>query len=394
VDSTVLVLVLAAAVLATALASAAVVALLRLRSPPSAPRPRKAAPETAEDWTAGIEGDGQMRRAVERAQRDAVRARKLAALFGTLDLDELLLRVLETAVGLTGADAAAVALDQGTGPPLETRFGLAAHEAAPSLDSLHGESRARSVTLDYRYAATEESGSEDPLRRGVVVPIPATAEDGSLGALAVYWRRDVDDLNDDELAALEELARNSARAIENARRYKAVHDLAELDPLSGLYNRRYFEDTLAREVKRAQRYRRRLALLVFDVDGLKAINDEHGHLAGDALLLEAADRLRSVTRGADVACRVGGDEFAVILPESTVADAQQLHERLGRVLRAGAAGPVDRIEISAGIAQLRPDERGVEFFDRADQALLNAKRSGRGRLEVADEPEADEANAD
>jgi diguanylate cyclase (GGDEF)-like protein len=392
VDSTVLVLVLAAAVLATGLASAAVVALLRLRAAPPPPRARTAAAEE-EDWTA-VESDGQMRRAVERAQEEAMRARKLAALFGTLDLDELLLRVLETAVGLTGADAAAVALDQATGPPLETRFGLAAHEAAPSLDALHGDSRARSVTLDYRYGSTEESGAEDPLRRGVVVPIPATADEGSLGALAVYWRRDVDDLDEEELAGLEELAHNSARAIENARRYKAVHDLAELDPLSGLYNRRYFEDTLAREVKRAQRYRRRLALLVFDVDGLKAINDEHGHLAGDALLLETADRLRSVTRGADVACRVGGDEFAVILPESTVADARQLHDRLGRVLRSGAAGPVDRIEISAGIAQLRADERGVDFFDRADQALLNAKRSGRGRLEIADDPEADEASAD
>jgi diguanylate cyclase (GGDEF)-like protein len=302
--------------------------------------------------------------------------------------------VLETAVGLTGADAAAVALEQATGPPLETRFGLGAHESAPSLDALDSESRARAVTLDYRYGSVEDTGGEDPLRRGVVVPIPSTTEDIPLGTLAVYWRREVADLVEDELAALEELARSSSRAIENARRYKAVHDLAELDPLSGLYNRRYFQDTLAREVKRAQRYDRRLALLVFDVDGLKAINDEHGHLAGDSLLLETADRLRSVTRSADIACRVGGDEFAVILPEATVADAKQLHERLTRVLRAEPAGPVDRIEVSAGIAQLRADERSLEFFDRADQALLSAKRAGRGRLELADDAEVDTANAD
>ena len=390
-DSTVLVLVLAAGVLATVLLGVAVTALLRLRAPASKPR-RREAPRREDDWTADVEAEGMMRGAVERAQQEAVRARKLAALYGTLDLDELLLRVLETAVGLTGADAAAVALEQATGPPLETRFGLAAHESAPSLDALNGESRARAVTLDYRYRSAENSG-EEPLRRGVVVPIPST-EDIPLGTLAVYWRREVDDLDEDELAGLEELARSSARAIENARRYKAVHDLAELDPLSGLYNRRYFQDTLSREVKRAQRYRRRLALLVFDVDGLKTINDEHGHLAGDGLLLETADRLRSVTRSADVACRVGGDEFAVVLPESTVADAKQLHERLTRVLRAEAAGPVDRIEISAGIAQLRPDERSVEFFDRADQALLSAKRSGRGRLELGDEPEVNKANAD
>jgi diguanylate cyclase (GGDEF)-like protein len=390
-DTTVLVLVLAAAVLATGLSVLAIAALLRLRPP----RPRSAAPDEPpwrENLTVEAEPDGQMRQAVERAQQEAARARNLAALFGTLDLDELLLRVLETAVGLCAADAAAVALEQETGPPLETRFGLAAGESAPSLDALHGESRALSVTLDYRYSA--EEGGEEPLKRGIVVPIPSAVEDSSLGSLAVYWRREVPDLSEEELAALEELARSSARAIENARRYKAVHDLAELDPLSGLYNRRYFQDTIAREVKRAQRYRRRLSLLVFDVDGLKAINDEHGHLAGDALLVETADRLRSVTRGADVASRIGGDEFAVILPESTVADAQQLHERLSRVLEAEPAGPLDRIQISAGIAELRPDERGVEFFDRADQAALRAKRGGRGRLELADEPEADEASAD
>jgi diguanylate cyclase (GGDEF)-like protein len=371
----------------------AVVALLRLRAPAPKRRPGEV-PRREEEWTADVESDPLMRRAVERAQQDAVRARKLASLFGTLDLDELLLRVLETAVAITGADAAAVALGQATGPPLETRFGLAAHESAPSLDALNGESRARAVTLDYRYASVESHGAEEPLRRGVVVPIPSTAEDLPLGTLAVYWRREVADLNEDELAALEELARSSARAIENARRYKAVHDLAELDPLSGLYNRRYFQDTLAREVKRAQRYRRDLALLVFDIDGLKAVNDEHGHLAGDSLLLETADRLRSVTRSADVACRVGGDEFAVILPEATVGDAKQLHERLSRVLQAEPSGPLDRIEISAGIAQLRADERSVEFFDRADQALLSAKRGGRGRLELADDAEVDTASAD
>jgi diguanylate cyclase (GGDEF)-like protein len=390
-DTTVLVLVLAAAVLATGLSVAAVAALFRLRPPSARPPTRKELGWDESPAAVEAEPDGQMRRAMERAREDAERARKLAALFGTLDLDELLLRVLETAVGLVDGDAAAIALEQATGPPLETRFGLSADESAPSLDALHGESRARSVTLDYRYSA-HDSG-EEPLKRGVVLPIPS-ADDSPLGALAVYWRREVGDLSEDELAGLEELARSSARAIENARRYKAVTDLAELDPLSGLYNRRYFQDTLAREVKRAQRYRRRLSLLVFDVDGLKAINDEHGHLAGDALLVETADRLRSVTRSADVASRIGGDEFAVILPESTVGDAQQLHERLSRVLDAEPAGPLERIQISAGIAQLRPDERDVEFFDRADQAALRAKRAGRGRLELADEPESDEASAD
>jgi diguanylate cyclase (GGDEF)-like protein len=391
VDTTVLVLVLSAAVVATGLAAAAIATLVRLKPPVTrarpGPRPRDEVPGGF-----GAEPDGQMRLAIEQAREEAERARQLAALYSTLDLDELLLRVLETAVTLVEADAAAIALEQETGPALETRFGLSATESAPSLDALHGDSRARSVTLDYRYPKGE--AGEEPLKRGVVVPIPSAGELSSLGALAVYWRREVGELEEEQLATLEELARSSARAIDNARRYKAVTDLAELDPLSGLYNRRYFQDTLAREVKRAQRYRRRLSLLVFDVDGLKAINDEHGHLAGDALLVETADRLRSVTRSPDVASRIGGDEFAVILPESTVTDAQQLHERLSRVLEAEPEGPLDRIQISAGIAELRQDERDLEFFDRADQALLKAKRGGRGRLVLGDEPDAEEASAD
>ena len=387
-----LVLVLAAAVVASGLSVVAIAALLRLRPPPTRAHARDDSSRDQDRAKVSPVPDDRLRSDIERAREDADRARQLAALFGTLDLDELLLRVLETAVGLADADAAAISLEQEAGPPLETRFGLAATENAPSLDALHGDTRARSVTLDYRYSA-DESG-EEPLKRGVVVPIPVTGEGGSLGALAVYWRRGAPDLPDEDLGALEELARSSARAIENARRYKAVTDLAELDPLSGLYNRRYFQDTLTREVKRAQRYRRRLSLLVFDVDGLKAVNDRHGHLAGDALLVETAERLRSVTRSADVASRIGGDEFAVILPESTVSDAQQLHERLSGVLDAEPSGPLERIQISAGIAELRRDERGVDFFDRADQAAIRAKRAGRGRLELADEPEAGEADAD
>ena len=95
-----------------------------------------------------------------------------------------------------------------------------------------------------------------------------------------------------ELEALEELASRAGPAIENARRFREARQLADLDALTGLHNRRYFHETLEREVARAQRYERRLALIVFDLDDFKAINDRIGHLAGDAVLAEAAERVR------------------------------------------------------------------------------------------------------
>ena len=158
--------------------------------------------------------------------------------------------------------------------------------------------------------------------------------------------------------------------------------LADLDALTGLHNYRYFHETLAREVARAHRYERKLALVVFDIDDFKAVNDRIGHLAGDSVLAEAAERVRSVVRGADIACRVGGDEFAVVLPESTVADAESLYRRLQAALNNWRSGD-QQLQLSAGIAELEPDDDAAIFFKRADAALYKAKNSGKGQAIAA-----------
>src|SRR6185437_7440188 len=136
-----------------------------------------------------------------------------------------------------------------------------------------------------------------------------------IGFLSVFSRSPSRAFGDPELEALEELASRAGPAVENARRFREARKLADLDALTELHNRRYFHETLGREVVRAQRYGRRLALVVFDLDDFKDVNDRIGHLAGDAVLAEAAARVRDVVRSADVPCRVGGDEFAVIMPE-------------------------------------------------------------------------------
>ena len=187
-------------------------------------------------------------------------------------------------------------------------------------------------------------------------------------------------------AELEELALRAGPAIDNARRFREARQLADLDALTGLHNRRYFHETLAREVARAQRYSRSLALVVFDLDDFKAINDRIGHLAGDGVLAEAADRIRDVVRSADVACRVGGDEFAVILPESSLKDADQLYKRLEQAISHRPVAQAGRLHLSAGVTELRPDDDAISFFERADEALYRAKGAGKGTVVAIESP--------
>ena len=143
---------------------------------------------------------------------------------------------------------------------------------------------------------------------------------------------------------------------------------------------------------RAHRYGRQLALIVFDLDDFKAINDRIGHLSGGAVLAETAERVREAVRTADIPCRVGGDEFAVVLPESSTHDADQLYHRLRGAVSSRPVGQAGRLLVSAGIAELQPDDDPTSFFERADEALYRAKELGKGQVVEAEAevvPEAD-----
>jgi diguanylate cyclase (GGDEF)-like protein len=157
---------------------------------------------------------------------------------------------------------------------------------------------------------------------------------------------------------------------------RRTRELANLDPLTGLYNRRYFQDVLGRELARSRRYERSLALLLLDLDDFKTVKDRVGHLAGDAVLAQAAACVRAVVRGADVACRIGGDELAVILPEASAADAEAIYHRLQEAL---AEQPVEGIELSAsgGVAEAGVEDDADAFVGRADTALYAAKATGK-----------------
>jgi len=239
--------------------------------------------------------------------------------------------------------------------------------------------RIRSLHLDY--GAGEATPSESrvrPILAGLAVPIHGELD--TIGLLTVFSRTSRQGLEPDVVGELEALTLRAGPAIENARRFREARHQADLDALTGLHNRRYFHETLARETARAQRYNRRLALIVLDLDDFKAINDRIGHLAGDTVLAEVAERVRDVVRQSDIACRVGGDELAVILPESALADAEQLYRRIQTAVSSRPITHAGRLLLSAGIAELRSQDDPFALFQRADEALYRAKQAGKGRV--------------
>jgi diguanylate cyclase (GGDEF)-like protein len=317
----------------------------------------------------------------EQAEGELRRNRVLSDLGVSIDLDEVLTRTLEAATEATDSDAALVWIGNAGGPPLVATLGLSQEEAErQAIAGPPNGRRARAIGISYRYGADESSQNGDLIRSGLAVPMPSTPDAPEDERYLAVFSREEAELGDDAIEELEQLAERAGPAIENAQRFREARQLADLDALTGLHNRRYFHETLAREVARAHRYNRDLALVVFDLDDFKAINDQIGHLAGDGVLADAAARVRDVVRTADIACRIGGDEFAVVLPESTLGDAEQLYRRIQHAISAQPIDPVGHIVFSAGVAELRPEDDAVAFFQRGDDALYRAKEAGKGQI--------------
>jgi diguanylate cyclase (GGDEF)-like protein len=320
--------------------------------------------------------------AVETAEATARAERFVGELAASLDVDEVMERTLEAAAAVPGVEGALIDTGSVDDAVASAVIGMPAEEAARAAVQVPDNDNLRAVELVYRYRIDDVDSSAAVVRSGIVLPIRADGVPiGSLTAFTRSGRRTIDDEGLDEL---ERLALRAGPALENARRYTEARALADLDGLTGLHNRRFFHETLAREVARAQRYHRRLGLIVLDLDDFKAINDRVGHLAGDAVLAETAARILSVVRTAEIPCRVGGDEFGIVLPESTREDAEQLAGRIARAIGARPIGAAGTLSLSAGVAELRAGDRPNDLFERADEALYRAKELGKARTIAAD----------
>ena len=370
--------------LAAALAVCVVVALvLSLRSRrDTSSRVEEQVAATVETLETRLEELAQeLSSAVRRAEEETQRNRFLAQVGATINLDDAVGATLGAAAAMPRVDAAVLELEateteerllESVGFDLEDGVGPAFAGPPDRRDT-------RAVELSYLYADEQAAGAVHG-----ALGVPLVGETGRIGWLGVFSRDPAVEYADEDLRRLEELAERVSPAIENARRFREARQLADLDALTGLHNRRYFHETLAREVDRAHRYERQLALVLIDVDSFKEINDRMGHLAGDAALAEIAARIRKVVRSADVPCRVGGDELAVIVPEAESGQARQL---VGRIQRAVSSEPIaraGRVRVSAGVADLQPNDDGTSFFERADESLYAAKHAGKGGLAAAD----------
>lgn len=162
-----------------------------------------------------------------------------------------------------------------------------------------------------------------------------------------------------------------------------LEELAGTDALTGVCNRRRFDELAAVEVERARRYGQPFALVLLDVDHFKHVNDRHGHEVGDAVLVALAGLLRAWIRGADNLARWGGEEFVILAPGIDVGGAERFAERLRAGIAAQELGPVGRVTASFGVAQYRPGESLAELVTRADKALYRAKEGGRDRVDAA-----------
>ena len=164
--------------------------------------------------------------------------------------------------------------------------------------------------------------------------------------------------------------------------HEAVYEMMTVDAMTGVYNRRYFEDAFRREVLRSQRHGRPLSLLIFDIDKFKQINDNYGQPAGDAVLREMSKQLKEIGDEAIMVARYGGEEFGVIF-EGDTTSAAKVMEKL-RIAVAGksidAEGHNINISISSGVARILKDERIGKLVRRSDEALYSAKMGGRNRV--------------
>ncbi|WP_036166292.1 GGDEF domain-containing protein [Massilia sp. 9096] len=221
------------------------------------------------------------------------------------------------------------------------------------------------------------------------LPIPADGPGAPRGALSLLmdsaraWSRD-------EWDTLLDIARLAAAGFrmaelhqENETLLARLTHVSTVDALTGVANRRHGEELLEKEIRRARRYRVPLALLAFDIDRFKAINDNYGHPVGDVVLRAVAEVTRAVLRTSDVLVRSGGQEFQILAPHTSAIDGLKVAEKIRHAIAQAVIPGVDHVTVSLGVAQLGEQESADSLAQRVDAAMRRAKRAGRNCVELA-----------
>ena len=214
--------------------------------------------------------------------------------------------------------------------------------------------------------------------------IPLISFGQTLGVLMLH-SSERNAFRDTELQSLESVADICASSIQNAHYVERVKQLAYLDGLTGIFNRRFFERRIMEEIERARRYETGLAVIMADIDQFKSLNDEFGHLLGDEVLRQVSSLFHRQVRQSDVVCRYGGEEFAILLAQTTAEQGVAIAEKLRRMVEDWQFPGVPRsITISAGVAAFPQHGKSRdEIIRSADGGLYAAKQSGRNRVCLA-----------
>jgi diguanylate cyclase (GGDEF)-like protein len=221
------------------------------------------------------------------------------------------------------------------------------------------------------------------------IPVPADGPGAPRGALSLLFGAN-GALPPEAFTALLDCANLAALGLrldemtrESEQLLARLTYVSTTDALTAVANRRHGEELLEREVRRARRYRTPLALLSFDIDRFKAINDTFGHPVGDVALRSVADCVRAVMRSSDVLVRSGGEEFQVIAPHTSAIDGLRMAEKIRHAVEQSAIPGCDHVTVSLGVAQLGEQENADSLVQRADAAMARAKRAGRNCVELA-----------
>jgi two-component system, cell cycle response regulator len=228
-------------------------------------------------------------------------------------------------------------------------------------------------------------------RTGSFMALPLFTDGQGLGVLTFADRADLKPFNRGDLTLARAMAAPAALGLSTARladKAKGLAHAAAVDPLTSLFNRRYFETRIDEEIQRARRYGLDLALLVIDADDFKALNDALGHLIGDRVLRAMSDTLRRSVRAFDVCTRFGGEEFAILMPGSTATSALQSAERIRQRIENYRFDPMLippglHPTISVGVAVLTDESAAQDLIARADRALYAAKAAGKNCVRLA-----------
>jgi diguanylate cyclase (GGDEF)-like protein len=334
--------------------------------------------------------------ALEKSRADlGVSLKKIGeTLTNTHDLDGLLEVVLDTAVVTLQAKAGVVLY--GAPEQMHVVADSGMHEAglvppagiAPGVGVL-----GRVVTFGESVRGRLGSGppelepAETEPGVGNIFAVPLRSMGNVVGVLALYDRVDGRPFDEGDVESLSTLSTQASIAMDNVQLHQEAQRLSTTDALTGLWNFRYLSSSLGREIERANRFERPLAVLMLDIDHFKQVNDQHGHARGDTVLRELAHRVQEQIREVDTFARYGGEEFVVVLPETTVEGATQLAERIcvavrREPFRAEGEEPL-KVTVSVGGAAFPTHGSSAATLMRAaDRALYVAKNDGRDRWHV------------